>query len=43
VPKSYRREFREDVVRAARNSEPGVTLVRIAEDFGVHETTSRRT
>ncbi|RMB83727.1 transposase [Streptomyces shenzhenensis] len=28
-------EFREDVVRVARNREPGVTLEQIAADFGV--------
>jgi hypothetical protein len=26
VPKPYPKEFREDVVRVARNREPGVTL-----------------
>jgi transposase len=30
VPKPYRKEFREDVVRIARNREPGVTLEQIA-------------
>jgi transposase len=39
VPKPYPREFREDVVRVARNREPGVSLARIAEDFGIHEMT----
>ncbi|WP_219821384.1 transposase [Streptomyces sp. SM13] len=36
MPKPYPKEFREDVVRVARNREPGVTLEQIAADFGVH-------
>ncbi|MFE1443946.1 transposase [Streptomyces sp. NPDC058739] len=36
MPKPYPKEFREDVVRVARNREPGVTLEQIASDFGVH-------
>jgi transposase-like protein len=36
VPKPYPKEFREDVVRVARNREPGVTLEQVATDFGVH-------
>jgi Transposase. len=39
VPKPYPKEFREDVVRVARNREPGVTLEQIAADFGVHPIT----
>ena len=39
MPKPYPREFREDVVRVARNREPGVTLEQIAADFGVHPMT----
>lgn len=37
MPKPYPREFREDVVRVARNREPGQTLKQIATDFGVSE------
>ena len=37
VPKPYPREFREDVVRVARNREPGVHLQQIAADFGISE------
>jgi transposase len=37
VPKPYPREFRDDVVRVARNREPGVHLKQIAADFGVSE------
>ena len=37
VPKPFPREFREDVVRVARNREPGQTLKKIAGDFGVSE------
>ena len=39
MPMPYPREFREDVVRVARNREPGVTLEQIAADFGVHPIT----
>lgn len=39
MPKSYPVEFREDVVRVARNREPGVTVDQIARDFGVHPIT----
>jgi len=39
VPKPYPTEFRDDVVRVARNSEPGVTIEKIAKDFGVHPMT----
>ena len=37
VPKPYPREFRDDVVRVARNREPGVHLKQIAADFGITE------
>ena len=37
MPKPYPREFREDVIRVARNREPDVTLKRIAADFGISE------
>ncbi|MFE7430217.1 transposase [Streptomyces sp. NPDC057545] len=39
MPKPYPKEFRKDVVRVARNREPGVTLEQIAADFGVHTIT----
>jgi transposase len=39
VPKPYPREFREDIVRVARNRPAGVTLERVAADFGVHPMT----
>ncbi len=39
MPKPYPKEFREDVVRVARNREPGVTLEQIGADFGVHPIT----
>jgi transposase-like protein len=32
VPKPYPKEFRDDVVRVARNREPGVHLKQIATD-----------
>jgi len=39
VPKPYPDEFRDDVVRVARNRESGVTIEQIAKDFGVHPMT----
>ena len=39
MPKPYPEEFREDVVRVARDREPGVTLEQIAADFGIHPMT----
>ena len=37
MPKPYPKEFRQDVVRVARNREPGQTLKQIAADFGISE------
>ena len=37
MPRPYPREFREDVVRVARNREPGVRIKDIAADFGISE------
>lgn len=37
MPKPHPKEFCEDVVRVARNREPGVTLKSIASDFGINE------
>ena len=37
VPKPYPKEYRDDVVRVARNREPGVHLKQIAADFGISE------
>ena len=37
MPKPYPREFREDVVRVARNRDGDVTLAQIARDFGISE------
>ncbi len=37
VPKPYPKEFREDVVRVARNRDPGTLLKQIAADFGISE------
>lgn len=39
MPVPYPEEFRDDVVRVARNREKGITLAQIAKDFGVHEMT----
>ncbi|GAQ67686.1 transposase [Streptomyces scabiei] len=36
MPKPYPEEFRQDVVRVARNRGPGVTVEQVATDFGVH-------
>ncbi|MFC5677090.1 IS3 family transposase [Aeromicrobium endophyticum] len=38
MPKPFPREFREDVVRVARNRESGRRLADIAKDFGISET-----
>ncbi|WP_066587072.1 transposase [Corynebacterium provencense] len=35
MPKPYPTEFRDDVVRVARNREPGVTIEKLAKDLGV--------
>ena len=37
MPRPYPREFREDVVRVARNRGPGVRIKDIAADFGISE------
>ena len=42
VPKPYPTEFRDDVVRVARDREPGVTFEQIARDFGVHPMTLQK-
>ena len=39
MPKPYPREFRDDVVRVARQRDSGVTLEQIADDFGIHAMT----
>lgn len=39
MPKPYPEEFRQDVVRVARNRAPGVTVEQVATDFGVHPMT----
>ena len=39
MPKPYPRELRDDVVRVARDRDPGVTVEQIAKDFGVHPMT----
>ena len=37
MPAPYPQEFRDDVVRVARNREPGQKLSTIARDFGISE------
>ena len=37
MPAPYPQEFRDDVVRVARNREPGQKLSQIAKDFGISE------
>ncbi len=37
MPKPYPKEFRDDVVRVARNREKGVRIKDIAADFGITE------
>lgn len=39
MPKPYPTEFRDDVVRVARNRESGVTIEQVARGFGVHPMT----
>ena len=39
MPKPFPREFREDVVRVARNRDAKTTIEQIARDFGVHPQT----
>jgi transposase len=39
VPRAYPREFRDDVVRVARNRVDGVTIEQIATDCGGHPMT----
>jgi len=39
MPNAYPNEFRRDVVQVARNREPGVSLEKIAADFGIHPIT----
>ena len=39
MPKPYPQEFRDDVVRVARDRESGVTLAQVAKDFGIYEMT----
>ena len=39
MARPYPKEFRDDVVRVARNREDGVTIEQIAADFGVHPMT----
>lgn len=37
MPKPYPKEFRQDVVRVARNRDADTTLAQIAKDFGASE------
>ena len=39
MPKPCPREFRDDVVRVARNRDSKTALEQIAKDFGIHQTT----
>ncbi len=39
MPRLFPKEFREDVVRVARDRGPGVTLEQIAHGFGIHPMT----
>ncbi|GAA1481903.1 hypothetical protein GCM10009624_23430 [Gordonia sinesedis] len=41
MAKPYRQEFRDDVVRVARDREKGVTLAQVAKDFGSRYPTAR--
>ncbi len=37
MPKPFPKEFREDVIRVARNREEGVRIKDVAADFGISE------
>ncbi len=39
MSKPYPLEFRDDVVRVAKNRDAGVTLAGVAHDFGIHPMT----
>ena len=39
MARPYPREFRDDVVRVARNRDDGATIEKIANHFGVHPVT----
>lgn len=39
MPKPFPKEFREDVIRVARDCGPGVSIKQVARDFGIHQTT----
>ena len=39
MPKPYPQEFRDDVVKVAKNRPAGTTLEQIASDFGIHPMT----
>ncbi len=39
MPKPYPQEFRDDVVKVARNRPEGTTLDQVATDFGIHPMT----
>ena len=39
MPKPFPKEFREDVVRVARERGPDVTIEQVARDFGVSSST----
>lgn len=41
-PKPYPTEFRDHLVFVARNREPGVSMEKIAKDFGVHPMTLKK-
>ncbi|GAB2976396.1 transposase [Actinotalea caeni] len=41
MPKPFSKEFRDDVVRVARDREPGQTIKQIAADFGIAESCLR--
>ena len=42
MPKRFPQEFRNDVVRVARNRDPEVTISQIAADFGISESCLHR-
>jgi len=42
MPNAFPQEFRDDVIRVARNRDPGVTLSQVARDFGISDSCLNR-
>lgn len=42
MPKPFPKEFREDVIRVYRDSQPGTSIAAVAKDFGISESCLQR-